>query len=289
VGGTISAKEGKGRHRLSIVSVWSTQQGLVLGQLKAKGSGNAETAAVLELLDLINIEGLTIVGDAGIGGKSVINKIVTSGADYIFPVKSNSRSRFYELAAMLTNIAVKDSTSRRVGCHSTKDKGHGRNEQRFCTIIRRSEFSEQFLKSSADLNKVCTVGRIVYESREKETRPHIQTKDGYTAPPSKFRKKKETRYFISSLELSAQGMMEKLRLQWSIENKLHWVLDVSLGQDGNRTRNKIAAENLALVRKIALNLVNQDKKSKVGVKAKLKMAGWDNSYLETLLFRSSLA
>ena len=84
-------------------------------------------------------------------------------------------------------------------------------------------------------------------------------------------------------------MMEKLRLQWAIENGLHWILDVSLGEDGNRTRNKVAAENLAVVRKIALNLVKQDKKNKFGVKAKLKLAGWDQKYLEDLLFRTNLS
>ncbi len=88
---------------------------------------------------------------------------------------------------------------------------------------------------------------------------------------------------LSSLKLSAKNMMGELRKQWAIENGLHWVLDVSLGEDGNKTRHRVASNNLAVVRKIALNLVKQDKTSKVGVKSKLKRAGWDNRYLEEIL------
>jgi hypothetical protein len=83
--------------------------------------------------------------------------------------------------------------------------------------------------------------------------------------------------------------MENIRRQWAIENQLHWVLDVGLGEDGNTTRNKIAAANLSVVRKIAVNLAKQDKNSKLGIKARLKKAGWDDSYLEHLLFKKTLA
>lgn len=289
IGGTVSANEGKGRSRLSIVSVWSTDQGLVLGQLKAKGSGNAETSAVLELLDLINVEGLTIVGDAGIGRSSVINKLTEKGADYIFPIKSNSGQLHKDLEENFSKIPEKVSQSKFVDIHTVKEKGHGRIEQRHCSIIKRKNFNEQFLKSCSILSNVQTIGRIVYESKEKETRPHIQTKDGYSTPTAKHRQKKEVRYFVSSLKLRAKDMMARLRLQWAIENKLHWVLDVGLGEDGNRTRNKVAAENLAVVRKIALNLVRQDKKSRAGVRTKLKRAAWDSAYFESLLFGTTLS
>ena len=101
--------------------------------------------------------------------------------------------------------------------------------------------------------------------------------------------KEDVRYFVTSLDKTEKELLSRIRSQWDIENKLHWILDVSLGEDGNRTRNKIAAENLTLVRKIAINLVKQDKVNKFGVKTKLKMAGWDEKYLEELLFKTRLS
>lgn len=288
VKGTISAKEGKGRTRLALVSVWSTAQGIVLGQMKADGLGNSEVAAARNLLDLIDVEGLTVVGDAGIGRSSVINKIIEKKADYIFPVKRNAHSLCKDIEEAFAHIAEKDSTKKSVEIHSVKEKGHGRIEQRSCTIIRKNNFPDQLVKSGSVLHNLNTVGRIIYESKEKETRPHVQTKDGYITTKNKLRTKKEIRYFVSSLKLPVNEIMEKLRLQWAIENQLHWVLDVSLGEDGNRTRNKIAQENLSVVRRIAINLAKQDKKTKIGVKAKLKKAGWDDTYLEELLFRKKL-
>ena len=292
VKGTIESNRGHGRKSLNIVSVWSTMQGLVLGQMRASGGGNAETSAAIELLNLLNIEGVTIVGDAGIGKPSVIDKILDKGGQYIFPIKTNTRPMYNKVDELFSKYKEKNSTSKKVTTHSIIEKGHGRHEERSATVIRLENLPENIntIESTGrtQINGLKAIGRIVYESKEKETRPFIQINGKYESPKNKLRTKKEVRYFVTSLNLDTKELMEKLRLQWSIESKLHWVLDVSLNEDGNRTRNKIAAENLSLVRKIALNLVNQDKKSKAGVKRKLKRCGWDNAYLEELLFKKSL-
>lgn len=289
VAGTISHNEGQGRTRLNLVSVWSTAQGLVLGQRKAGSGGQSEKAAAAELLDLIDVKDVTIVADAGIGSSGFVNKVVEKGGDYIFPIKANTRPLHSELVETFEGIPEKNSASKIVETHSSKDKGHGRKEQRHCTIIRKKNFAPSLAAAVSHLDNAKVLGRVVYESKEKETRPTIQSEGRYIRTTDKIRTKKEVRYFVSSLDLSAKSLMDKLRLQWSIESRLHWVLDVSLGEDGNKTRNHIAAENLAVVRKIAINLVRQDKASKIGVRSKLKRAGWDSDYLETLLFGTKLA
>lgn len=294
--GTVEKKEGSGRKKLSIVNAWSTRAGLVLGQKKS-GSGYGEMNAALELIDMIEIKDCTIVGDAGIGNKSFINKVSDKGADYIFPIKKNSRKYYSEIEDAFSNIAQKDSKSKKVEVYSTSDKGHGRKESRYYSLIRKKDFPEGINKDGKEdrLRNLELIGRVVYESEEKETRPLKQEKidtDGkvrYTSRENKVRKKKEVRYFVSSLKNeSIEEIAQRLRLQWAIENKLHWVLDVSFGEDRNRVREKMAAANLALVRKIALNLAKQDETKKMSMRRKLKMASWDVEYLETLLFQNDL-
>ena len=288
VRGTVPKHGGNSRGGLTVVSVWSTVDGLVIGQTKANGTGNGEVVAITELLNLLNIEGLIVVGDAGIGKKSVMEKIVAQGGDYVFPIKGNSGLTHQVIKETFSKFSEKKSTSKLVQTHSIREKGHGRVEHRHCTILHKRNFPAELAAIASKLPALKTVGRIVYESSEKETRPYIYADGEYLPVTDPVRKKKEVRYFISSLKLSAKNIMEKLRLQWAIENQLHWVLDVSLHEDGNKTRNRIAAANLSTVRRIAVNLVKQDKTTKAGIKTKLKKAGWNSKYLENLLFKSSL-
>jgi predicted transposase YbfD/YdcC len=93
----------------------------------------------------------------------------------------------------------------------------------------------------------------------------------------------ETRYYITSLDTTAQAMNTHVRSHWCVENKLHWSLDVGFNEDANRSRTDNSAENLSIVRRVALNLLKTDKTLKVGIAAKRKAAGWNTKYLETLL------
>lgn len=293
--GTIQQGPGFDRDRVNTVNVWSTEQGLVLGQMKTKNRIN-EADTVLELLDLINVKGVTIVGDAGIGLSKVANKIRKNEGNYVFPIKGNNKKLLRDVTNSFKSISEKRSQSKKVETSESKDKGHGRNESRYCTIIRKENFPPEVNKlvnGQEQYHDLKVIGRLVYESEEKETRPfiHRKTKSGLECKVTvnKRRKNKEIRYFISSLDLTASEMMEKLRLQWAIENQLHWVLDVSMGEDGHKARDHIAAANFSLIRKIALNFAKQDKTKKLSMRRKLKMAGWDTSYLETLLFKKSLS
>lgn len=282
--GTSESTHGQARKCLHVVSAWSTTQGIVLGQLKARGKGNAEVSAALDLIDLLNVEKMILVGDAGIGKVSVVERVVEKKADYIFPIKSDSRKYFDEVKMMFE----KKSTYEQEVC-IVEEEGHGRAEKRIISVIRKDQFPINFNKSangSEHFLKLNAIGKVVYERKLAETAPFTYESGKREITKDPMRIETETRYFITSLKRTPRGLLEQLRLQWSIENKLHWSLDVNLGEDANKTRNKVAAENLAVARKIALNLVKQDKTLKVGLKSKLKQAAWDLNYLEQILLKT---
>lgn len=284
-GGTVVKVMGNRKDCLTTVSAWSTLSGIVLGQLKANGSGSSEVSAAKSLLEMLDIEGMTIVADAGIGRESTVRKVREKKGNYVFPVKGNSTGFITKLEDLFKN-----TSSKKTECFTSEETGHGRKETRTVTIIKKKHFPHDLNLNKdgsekwADLN---VVGRVVYESIEKDNRPKNRRKE--TDTQTETRVKTETRYFISNLNGDAELLSGKIRLQWSIENQLHWVLDVSMGEDSNRTRDLVAAENLATVRKIAINLVKQENSSKKSVRAKLKLAGWDESYLELLIFKRKLS
>lgn len=298
--GTMTSSNGQVKSALSTVSAFSTLSGVVLGQAKSAGTGYSEVSAAKELLDLLDIKGLTIVGDAGIGRRSVLKKIREKKANYVFPIKKNAGDFYEKVEALFSGFNPGKSKSKKIDEFKTQDKGHGREETRICTLIRKKHFPKD-LNLHSDGDEICpglyTIGRMVYTSYEKENRPfvHKSLEEGGSkveiqrrSEEVELRMKTETRFFITNFNKDSEFLMEKLRLQWSIENQLHWILDVSLGEDGNRTRNKVAAQNLATVRKIAINLVRQDTTKKAAIKTKIKMAGWDESFLEQLLFAKKL-
>lgn len=281
--GTSEPGVGHSRKSLNVVSAWSTARGIVLGQVKSNGRGHSEVSAALELLDMLNIKNMIVVADAGVGRESVVKRIVAGKGDYVFPIKSNSRRHFDEVVSLVDNTSDLET-------YCVREDGHGRKEVRTISVVRRAQFPEKFNKDknkTEHFKKLKAVGKVVYEREFPETAPFRYVDGSYKATTNPIRRETETRYFITSLKLSPKGILGQLRLQWAIENQLHWSLDVQLGEDANKTRNKIAAENLAVARKIALNLVKQDKSSRIGVKSKLKRAGWDLNYLESLLFMST--
>ena len=282
VHGTTTSGMGQGRSCLHLVSAWSTKQGLVLGQVKSQGRGHSESSAALELLDLIDIENMVIVADAGIGRISVCNKIKEKKADYIFPIKANSKKYFDQIKEAFEENEVK------LDSYRTEEAHHGRVEIRTAYVIRKKDFPFDLNEVKDHFPGLQAVGKIVYERLFPETAPFIYNNGKRKMTDLPIREETQSRFFFTSLNLSTKGLMEKLRSQWGIENQLHWSLDVQLGEDANRTRNKIAAQNLCVARKIALNLVKQDP-SRQGLKSKLKKAGWDLDYLENLLLSSKLS
>lgn len=143
--------------------------------------------------------------------------------------------------------------------HTMEGKAHGREETRTCSIITD-------LENIIDKDKWKGLKSIVrIESRSKDIKTGIIHK--------------ETRYYLSSLEADAQYINHSIRTHWSIENQLHWTLDVAFGDDASRKQKDNAAQNFSLLNRIGLNIIKNAKVSSMGVKGHRKKAGWDNDYL----------
>ena len=147
---------------------------------------------------------------------------------------------------------------------TTLNKAHGRIERRECWSISAPACLE-YLSTAGDWPSLQSVGMVRSERREGE---EVSV---------------ETRYYISSLESDAQRFLWAARNHWGIENSVHWVLDMSFREDESRVRIGNAPENLATMRHAALNLLRQDRRSKISIKAKRKLAAWDNTYLVSIL------
>jgi predicted transposase YbfD/YdcC len=188
--------------------------------------------------------------------RAIAEKIVSKKADYILAVKENQGHLLEEIKdsfQMLTADAVVEEI----------DFGHGRIEQRRCSVIADLSLIEK----ATEWASLHGIVRIQSERFHKAT--------GKT--------EREIRYYITSLEADAERLNRAIRQHWGIENKLHWILDVGFGEDLDRKRAGHAAQNFSVLNRIALNLLKQDKTSKRGVHGKRLKAGWDNDYLLHLL------
>lgn len=234
-----------------MVSAWSKQNSLVLGQVKVDDKSN-EITAIPKLLTRLDIAGAVITIDAMGCQKKIAEQIIQQKGDYVLSLKGN-----HGLLHGDVTTYFESSLSPEVVLQ-TIDGGHGRIETRSLHVSDKIDWLENE-HTWAGLKSILAV-TAKREVGEKTT--------------------EETRYFISSLGADDPNKLERaVRAHWSIENNLHWVLDVAFDEDSNRTRKGYSAANLAVTRYIALNLIKTEKTAKVGVKTKRLMAGWDNNYL----------
>src|SRR5690554_5070273 len=242
-----------GKSPIHLVHAWSVENNLCLGQWKTDAKSN-EIMAIPELLDLLDIKGSIITIDAMGTQTTICEKIIEKEADYILAVKDNQKSLREEVEAACCN------SSRAVSDMTEMDKGHGRIETRRCEVFEKG-FVDDLEKRWVGLQTIIKI-TATREMKEKTTR--------------------EERYYISSLD-TGQPFNKYIRYHWGVENSLHWVLDMVFREDEQRKRNKLAAENFAIVRKISLNLLKKDTKTKASLVSKRLRAGWDKKYLISLL------
>lgn len=246
---------------IHMVSAWSSSQKLVLGQVKVHEESN-EITAIPELLKVLCLQGCIVTIDAIGCQKNIVKQIVEQGGDYVINLKKNQGS-LYERVDELFTTAIK---SKFQGFNHSEirlnEQEHGRGETRFCTVLNDIQY---LLDSDSEWEKLTSVGMVNY----------MRTFNGKTTL--------EKRYFIASVSNNAKLLANVKRDHWNIENQLHWVLDVAFTEDDCRIRKDNAPENLAIIRHIALNLLNQEKHLKKGVKRKRNLAGWDNEYLMEIL------
>ena len=252
-----------GQEAIHMVSAWASQNSLVLGQTRTEAKSN-EITAIPRLLELLELKGCIVTIDAMGCRKDISRTILERDADCVLAVKGNQGQLRQDVSDL---FQAGDGTGLSGLPHdyaTTLNKGHGRIERRECWSISDPACLE-YLSTAGDWPGLRSVGMVRSERRE-EARVSV-----------------ETRYYISSLELDARRLLGAARSHWGIENSVHWVLDVSFREDESRVRKGNAPENLTTMRHAALNLLRQDRQSGISVKAKRKLAAWDNDYLLSIL------
>jgi predicted transposase YbfD/YdcC len=251
----------QGKKALQMVSAWAAENGVVLGQRKVDGESN-EITAVPELLDTLEIAGCIVTLDAIHCQTETVETIVEKGADYVLPVKDNQPRLLETLQGLFDDPAE----MRWVECeyHKTVNQGHGRVEVRECW----STSDPEYLSYIATLAEWQSLQSIAVVQAERQLGDERTVK---------------RRYFISSLKSDAKLLLHAVRTHWEIENKVHWVLDIAFREDDSRIRKGNGAENFAVLRHIALNLLRRETSAKRSLKAKRKKAAWDQQYLLKVL------
>jgi predicted transposase YbfD/YdcC len=252
-----------GKSAIQMVSAWATRNHIVLGQIKVDGKSN-EITALPQLLALLEVKGCIVTIDAIGCQKGIAQAVVDKEADYVLAVKDNQP----HLAAEIVDLfaCAEESQFRDVehDYYQTTNKGHGRIEIRRCWTISDPDYL-RYLRSLTAWPQLHSIVKIVAERRIADT---------VTS---------ETRYYISSLQGRAKDTLTAVRHHWGIENNLHWVLDIAFREDESRIRKDNGPENFSLLRRIALNLLQQEKTAKIGVKGKRLLCGWDEKYLLSVL------
>jgi predicted transposase YbfD/YdcC len=246
---------------LHVVSAWAGQTGITLGQVAVAAKSN-EITAMPQLLELLDLRDKIVTTDAMGCQKEIAKTIVAGGGDYILAVKDNQPTLHAELQAAFAQEPPPPPRSARG--YSTTETGHGRNEHRAVRVLpARGHLAAAQEAAWVGVLTLVMVTRVVWCQA---------TGVGST----------EVSYFLSSLQPNARRIGCAIRGHWSIENGLHWVLDVVFREDARRVYDRTAAENVALLNRLALSLLRGDS-GKSSMKVKRKRAGWSIPYLAQLL------
>jgi predicted transposase YbfD/YdcC len=244
---------------LHLVSAWATEQRLSLGQVAVDTKSN-EITAIPELLNLLDLHGALVTIDAMGCQKAIAQKIIDRRGNYILTVKENQANLHADIQQALIDAYEKDFASLAHDTYETRERGHGREEYRSYTVLH----STDGIRHAEDWAKLTTIG-MCYSER---------TIKGVTSS--------ELRYFIGSRKASAKVYGKALRNHWGIENTLHWQLDVNMDEDDNRVTKRHAAENLALLRRLALSLLHAHP-AKLSIAKKQFTAALDPQFIEETL------
>jgi len=248
----------RGQGPLHLVSAWVADRSVTLGQLAVDAKSN-EVTAIPSLLEMLELRGATVTIDAAGCQRNVAKAIVTKGADYVLALKSNQPSLLEEVADYFADAL---ETEPELSRHQSVDKGHGR-------IETRTTWTSTDVGWMSERQRWAGLRSLVMVERQRL----VGTESSTTRA-----------YFLSSLELSAERAGELVRGHWAIENGLHWVLDMAFDEDHSRIRDRTAAQNFALVRKLALALLkNEPVHAKKSLVHKRRRAMMDTDYLFLVL------
>lgn len=273
IGGQVVAIDGKqlrrshdkglGHAAIYMVSAWATANRLVLGQRKVAEKSN-EITAIPELLQALDLRGCLVTIDA-IGCQTAIaGAIVEQHADYLLALKANQGQLYDDVLLLFADLVASDYRAYAYDHATMFNKGHGRLERREAWTISDPKVLAG-LRHAADFAHLTTVMRVRLARR---IGPDVSV---------------EWRYYIASCKTSAAQLLRHKRSHWRIENSLHWVLDIAFREDESRLRKGHGAQNFAILRHIALNLLKQETTCKLGTFNKRLKAAWDTDYLLTVL------
>ena len=252
-----------GKGPVHMVSAWAHENRLILGQVKTDEKSN-EITAIPQLLKLLELNGSIVTIDAIGTQKEIAKAIVEKQADYVLAVKANNATVHEELKWFFDDIDLAtDQQEGLIDTHRSVDKDHGRIEIRECICSEEIDWLKPSLKGWNGIRTIAMVKatRIIGDQESQESR-----------------------YYVSSLAPNAELLSTAVRAHWGVENSVHWVLDMVFREDESRMRMGNSPENFAILRRVALNLVRRDVSSKKSLKGRRKICGWNNEYMEDLLF-----
>lgn len=255
-----SYDKGSGKGAIHMVSAWASQNRLVLGQRKVDDKSN-EITAIPELLKVLDLQGCIVTIDAMGTQTAIAAQIVEQEGDYVLALKGNQGKLYEDVQQLFARAQAQNFKDIEHDFDQTLEAGHGRIEVRRCWSFGKLEN----LSNAEKWTKLTSVAMVEV----------IRKCNGQSS--------RELRYYISSLKPNAQILSETSRSHWSVENPLHWVLDVAFREDECRIRTGHAPENFTLLRHLALSALNQENSLKLGIKNKRLRAGWDNDYLLKIL------
>jgi predicted transposase YbfD/YdcC len=238
---------------VQLVNVFAVDARMALAQQKA--TGRNETAGALEVLDLLCLEGCIVTADALHCHRAFAAAVLERSGDYVLAIKANRGPLFTAVTQQFAR------SGKRSIAEQIDSSTHDRRETRRATIMRNTSLAQ-----AHSFPGVAAVGRITSRRRLRGQRAD---------PPV-------VRYYLSSKYLSPKRLLHITRSHWAIENQLHWVLDVHFSEDGNRARKDNAPENLAILRRLALNILRAHP-DRASIRRKIKRAGWDDAFLMATL------
>jgi predicted transposase YbfD/YdcC len=252
-----------GRNPIHMVNAFATAMGLSLGQYKVRDKSN-EITAIPEILKLLSLEGCIVTIDAMGCQKEIAAQIIAAQADYVLALKGNQGGLYEDVQLYMDTLFNGGLKEINRECKETLEKGHGRIERRQYLVTDSIDWIEEKSKWEG----LRSIGMVVSE----------RTINGITSI--------EKRYYLNSLEAQVEIFSHAVRQHWGVENQLHWVLDVTFNEDRLRMNTKHSAQNLAVIRQSALNLLRMDQTTKkMSLKRKQFCAALDNEYLRSLIMR----
>ena len=252
-----------GKQAIHMVNVWASANGLALGQAKVEEKSN-EITAIPKLLQLLELAGCIVTIDAMGCQKEIARQIIEAEADYLLAVKENQGHLYEDVRDLFQGALEFGFEGDPYDFARTVNKNHGRIETRQCWVITDPTCLD-YLQNRQQWARLDAVVKVT---------AHRETAMGTSV---------QSRYYISSLAGQAKTLLEATRSHWSIENNLHWTLDVTFREDLSRVRKDHGPQNLAVLRQIALNLLKKETTLKRGIQGKRLKSGWVEDYLLKVL------